>query len=958
VRGAAHEPRRPAAAGPCAALAPSSGGALAAAAAGPAGGRDGTVSAAPQLAAAPPGGAHGHAHARHARHAPAGPAPDAAAARALTRAIAAATTPAELEALAAAHDAELNPIHVAALLSRAAKLAAGAGGGPGAAGAARALAARRLLPLFERRLSELGPRGTANALWALAKAEAPLPPALLGSALDALARHGPELEGQHVSSVVWALAEWARQPGGGGEQRDGADAVPGGAARLKALLAASAGALAGAGTQAHANTLYGLACLGHRPPPAWLDAFWAASAPALPGAQPQHLSNLLWAAARLDAPPPAPWLDAWAAASRRRLLRSTPQGCSNMLWAAARLGWRPPAAWMAAWLASTRPRLVAFSPQALSNSFWALGRLAALQSEAGGSEGSGSSESSSSGGESSRESGEQQKSEESLQQRRDSHASASTSGPAAASGSSMGSSSRHGSSGGGSTATGFEAAGSGSALPGGPDVEGLTAAWAADALAAAQGQLRGFSPQALANTLWGLGTLRAAGRPAGSGPAWLAGGPGGGGDGGSGVPSATAPPPQLAPLIAAAARHMAALSPQELSNALLGVARLRAPPGPAWMALFEAASARQLAAGAADPQHHGNMLWAMAALGHRPGDAWLAALLGDAEARLRRAIGDGGSGDPGYSLDEGPEGGGGSSNGSSGGGNHTQTAETDAAGYTDQGLEALAWGLARTAGPGRVPPCVWAALEGAAAAAVVRGAGGGSRAPRLVATLLWAAGVAGREPSPEFATALAGGAAARAAARAGLQDCAVALWAHARGAARPPPGALLPWIERAGELLTALPGHGRGEGPAAVASDPAAAAAAAPAPDGHAAAAGGHAADADGHAAAGACHAVALAVWSLGRLGFHPGSPWMRRLYAATGRAGFMAACSPRQLAMLAWGAAALREAPPAAWRGAWAHAWRRAEREGRVGVADAGMARAAAAAAAGLALDTQAAPA
>ncbi|KIY98639.1 hypothetical protein MNEG_9321, partial [Monoraphidium neglectum] len=617
--------------------------------------------------------------------------PADAGARAITREISGCRSWRDLRDTADRHAADLNPIHVAALLAKAAKFVPP--DSPAWSKSAAEVAAeegdelrqwvtRGLLPLFDGKLEVLGPRGTANGLWALAKAGCPLPAPLMRRAAGALLQHAPRLEGQHLSSFVWALARWAQLPeeraaaaavareaattstqahsqepqrqaagpsssssgtenGGSsiagdelltgaavesGPRAAAAELVPGlSPARLQELLDAAAHCLPAAGSQVHSNLLYGLACLRHRPPALWIAGFWAASLPALPEAQPQHLSNALWAAARLGAPPPEPWLRAWAAAATRRLLRSTAQGCSNMVWAAATLGWDPGEQWMAAWLAATRPRLVGFPEQAFSISCWALGRMARRRRLR-------------------REAAE-------VDWQLGEAAAGAAAAAALGSGAGVCGDGTDGESGKEAEALsrGGEEGRPSAPTRDQPQQEPQQQEYAQEQQREQQeqqqqrGQRRereahGSAPdvRTLTDAWVASGLAVAQGRAAAytarqlSTTLWGLGCllPAGGGSKGGAAGGGAA----VEALFSAAAARMGEMNPQELSNVLLSAARLGVRPGAAWMGLYEGASAALLADSHA--QHHANVLWAMARLGHVPGDGWVAALAGDAEARL------------------------------------------------------------------------------------------------------------------------------------------------------------------------------------------------------------------------------------------------------------------------------------------------------------------------------------
>ncbi|KAL6758814.1 hypothetical protein V8C86DRAFT_3202912 [Haematococcus lacustris] len=138
------------------------------------------------------------------------------------------------------------------------------------------------------------------------------------------------------------------------------------------------------GPQALSNSLWALATLRVRPPPAWLQAYLSASAPQLSRAAPQALANMGWALAVVEAPVAgSPWAAAFWQASALQASASPPRspgpdaladaalGClqdcqaqdlANILWALAKLRARPSPEWMTAWLAAVGRRLGGSAP--------------------------------------------------------------------------------------------------------------------------------------------------------------------------------------------------------------------------------------------------------------------------------------------------------------------------------------------------------------------------------------------------------------------------------------------------------------------------------------------------------------------------------------------------------------------------------------------------------------------
>eukprot|EP00775_Hariotina_reticulata_P003471 gene3471-biopygen5164 len=288
-----------------------------------------------------------------------------------------------------------------------------------------------LLPLLSQHAHALSPRSLSNVTWALGKLEL-LPPKplllLLQQKLAAAAVAGM-LEPQHISSVLYAIAQWQQQqwwcavlPQGqsGSSPTPSAAAVRAGigisSSFIDLLMGAAEASFHHFGPQALSNSLYAAAVLQLQPSQTWQQSFWqrSGSSENLAAAEPQHVSNMLYAAARLKLRPPQCWQAAVLADSALKLQHSTSQGCSNMLWAVARLGWGSAVlagsrtrggsgsgsssadcessssgggsrsssiCWLDVFFVSTMGQLGMFSAQGITNCCWALGKMQQQQQQ-------------------------------------------------------------------------------------------------------------------------------------------------------------------------------------------------------------------------------------------------------------------------------------------------------------------------------------------------------------------------------------------------------------------------------------------------------------------------------------------------------------------------------------------------------------------------------------------------
>ncbi|GBF97937.1 hypothetical protein Rsub_10610 [Raphidocelis subcapitata] len=114
-------------------------------------------------------------------------------------------------------------------------------------------------------------------------------------------------------------------------------------ARLASLALARVG---GFRPQQFANVLWGLAALGHRPPPAWMEAFLAAAESRLITFPPGALARAAWALGALRYAPRGGWLGSFLAESGDKLGAFSGRDLANALWGLAALRVRPPPEWL------------------------------------------------------------------------------------------------------------------------------------------------------------------------------------------------------------------------------------------------------------------------------------------------------------------------------------------------------------------------------------------------------------------------------------------------------------------------------------------------------------------------------------------------------------------------------------------------------------------------------------
>ncbi|WIA20778.1 hypothetical protein OEZ85_005141 [Tetradesmus obliquus] len=142
----------------------------------------------------------------------------------LTAAIKSCTSLERLSQLFAAHQAVLNPIHIAAMITKLPKLdtssthnpAAAAGNEPAWNLGAGQLQLRQLLQQLLLRLKaqgcgEYSPRGVANIVWALAKLQCAPDPDLRCMLLDKFCSQLPTAVPQDISNVLWGVAKITKE---------------------------------------------------------------------------------------------------------------------------------------------------------------------------------------------------------------------------------------------------------------------------------------------------------------------------------------------------------------------------------------------------------------------------------------------------------------------------------------------------------------------------------------------------------------------------------------------------------------------------------------------------------------------------------------------------------------------------------------------------------------------------
>lgn len=184
----------------------------------------------------------------------------------LTAAIKSCTSLERLSQLFAAHQAVLNPIHIAAMITKLPKLdtssthnpAAAAGNEPAwnlGAGQLQQLQLRQLLQQLLLRLKaqgcgEYSPRGVANIVWALAKLQCAPDPDLRCMLLDKFCSQLPTAVPQDISNVLWGVAKITKERAAAGGST---------AAVLQPLGLAAAGSLSSPSSSTSGPSLAGSA---------------------------------------------------------------------------------------------------------------------------------------------------------------------------------------------------------------------------------------------------------------------------------------------------------------------------------------------------------------------------------------------------------------------------------------------------------------------------------------------------------------------------------------------------------------------------------------------------------------------------------------------------------------------------------------------------------------------------
>jgi hypothetical protein len=871
----------------------------------------------PQLLHAAAGRAHGQSLPMHrfdsSSRLP--PQPAAVSDWQLTQLITAATSIADVAATVEQHQSHLNAIHVAAALARLAKMAQQQH--PQHRNPqlwqqqqqlllratqlqeAQALAQQLLLPLLLHHGHAMGARGLANSTWALAKLQVLPQPRAMQQLVQCLVAAVPDMEPQHISSVLYACALWQQQQQQQQVWQQGHQGVVHGSAwgrstslqqqqqqltdhsntstaaaaarqaagipaQLLFLLldAAQAGMTNHAdhwGPQALANTIYAAAVL--QPPVTlqWAASFWQASSSSMAAAEPQHLSNMAWAVARLQLVPPFRWVGQWLGASAGKLPGATPQGLSNSLWAVAKLGWGS---------AVLQP-------------------LPCEQQQQGGS-GSSSSTASTGG---------------------DSPVGSSWLGVFC------------------SSSIGQLDAFSDQALSNCCWALGSIAqqqqqqqhiqhilqhsGWQQRLLAVLQPRLLGLSSQQLANTLWGLAA--------------------------AGI---TPPEPWLASYVRASGPKLLGFKAQEASNTLLGLARLNHNPGKAWLSLCEAALGQQLQQ--CSSQAISNSLWAMLLLQHGPSEAWLLQqLLPEVGRRLQLPLAS--------AIPAAAE-------ASPGGSGHDSSSSSSSSGvdahlaFTRQGLSVTLLCLARlsvkhaaneleaaasdSSSSSQLPGDFWqlalqwllgtqqqqqqhenqppqqpgssnSSSSCSSSSSGVRSIGLlGCFTPQGLSYLAGAAALAAAQQhsSEQLVLAVMAQLTQQQQQQAGqvqLADAAMVLWASARLQLQPPADLVMSLATAALEQLQHITTITRSSSSSAA-----------------------HFVSLCGPG----CKYLGALLYGLAVLGFHPGSRWFRCWFSTTQP--LLQQCSAWTLAALLWGCAWLQQLPPAGWLAAWMRAWQQQQQQ------------------------------
>jgi hypothetical protein len=231
---------------------------------------------------------------------------------------------------------------------------------------------RTVVPLLLQQKHKLRARELCNVLWALSKLglnPTHYPP--LSELLLLLPHLAPQSNGQELSNTMYALAMMDRPLSG---QRQAAPP-------LSSSSPPGAGPVAAAVTAGSAPALEGPAGVPGNRAPETLDlrpVMYRSLQSALDAGDlgPQGLANTTWALGRLsqlgDPPPPAPLLRTLMAALEWSLGRQASMGLSNLAVGLALLGQRPNNKWCKRFHESWTRSIGEASGQALANTLWAL----------------------------------------------------------------------------------------------------------------------------------------------------------------------------------------------------------------------------------------------------------------------------------------------------------------------------------------------------------------------------------------------------------------------------------------------------------------------------------------------------------------------------------------------------------------------------------------------------------
>lgn len=172
-----------------------------------------------------------------------------------------------------------------------------------------------------------------------------------------------------VPALAAPLTNNSSSSGGGG----GPPAID--VSYVRAWLEASPASLASFSSSQLASSVYSLALLKQRPPPAWQSAFLQASQAVLHTASAQDLANTLWALATLDLQPTQQWWAAFQVAVSAQLWGLSGAGTANLLWAAGKLQLQPQAQLGALLLWQAQRTLPAMDVQLVCSMVWGVAQL-------------------------------------------------------------------------------------------------------------------------------------------------------------------------------------------------------------------------------------------------------------------------------------------------------------------------------------------------------------------------------------------------------------------------------------------------------------------------------------------------------------------------------------------------------------------------------------------------------